>query len=275
MRAPRWWPRRCWPPASTCSPAGPTCTWCSPTCATPSSTASRPRIGSNEIGITVNRNAVPFDPRPPAVSSGLRIGTPALATRGLGVDDFREVGRMIGEALTGDFSDEQAGGPDPAHEGARRALPAVPAAGAGGRLAQAPASRFRRAGGYPDRDGRARCPLGVPRRGRDRLRGDASNRPLRPPTRGAPLSPRARPARPARPRPRRPRDPGRRGRVRADLPARTPRRRAESSAARWRSRSSGALDDARPGGLDPLGQARWASSPPRRSSSGPTCAWRT
>jgi glycine hydroxymethyltransferase len=38
------------------------------------------------VGITVNRNAVPFDPRPPAVSSGLRIGTPALATRGLGAD---------------------------------------------------------------------------------------------------------------------------------------------------------------------------------------------
>jgi glycine hydroxymethyltransferase len=58
-----------------------------------------------EIGITVNRNAVPFDPRPPAVSSGLRIGTPALATRGLQVDDFREIGRVIGEALTGGFDD--------------------------------------------------------------------------------------------------------------------------------------------------------------------------
>ena len=46
----------------------------------------------DSIGITVNRNAVPFDPRPPAVSSGLRIGTPALATRGLRVDDFVEVG---------------------------------------------------------------------------------------------------------------------------------------------------------------------------------------
>jgi glycine hydroxymethyltransferase len=54
----------------------------------------------HEIGITVNRNAVPFDPRPPAVSSGLRVGTPALATRGFDVDDFREVGRTIGEALT-------------------------------------------------------------------------------------------------------------------------------------------------------------------------------
>jgi glycine hydroxymethyltransferase len=58
-----------------------------------------------EVGITVNRNAVPFDPRPPAVSSGLRIGTPALATRGLQVQDFREIGKVIGEALTGDFNE--------------------------------------------------------------------------------------------------------------------------------------------------------------------------
>ena len=53
----------------------------------------------DDVGITVNRNAVPFDPRPPAVSSGLRVGTPALATRGFDLDDFREVGRVIGEAL--------------------------------------------------------------------------------------------------------------------------------------------------------------------------------
>jgi glycine hydroxymethyltransferase len=52
------------------------------------------------VGITVNRNAIPFDPRPPAVSSGLRIGTPALATRGLQVDDFLEVGRTIAAVLT-------------------------------------------------------------------------------------------------------------------------------------------------------------------------------
>jgi glycine hydroxymethyltransferase len=56
----------------------------------------------HEIGITVNRNAVPFDPRPPAVSSGLRVGTPALATRGLGADDLREVGAIIATALTPD-----------------------------------------------------------------------------------------------------------------------------------------------------------------------------
>ena len=59
----------------------------------------------DEAGITVNRNAVPFDPRPPAVSSGLRIGTPALATRGFTVEDFREVGAIIAEALTRDFDE--------------------------------------------------------------------------------------------------------------------------------------------------------------------------
>ncbi len=52
------------------------------------------------VGITVNRNAIPFDPRPPAVSSGLRIGTPALATRGLQTEDFAEVGQTIAQALT-------------------------------------------------------------------------------------------------------------------------------------------------------------------------------
>jgi glycine hydroxymethyltransferase len=50
-------------------------------------------------GITVNRNAVPFDPRPPMVSSGIRIGTPALATRGFGADEFAEVADIIATAL--------------------------------------------------------------------------------------------------------------------------------------------------------------------------------
>ncbi|WP_263165151.1 serine hydroxymethyltransferase [Streptomyces sp. SCSIO ZS0520] len=51
------------------------------------------------IGITVNRNAVPFDPRPPMVTSGLRIGTPALATRGFGEAEFTEVAEVIARAL--------------------------------------------------------------------------------------------------------------------------------------------------------------------------------
>lgn len=51
------------------------------------------------VGITVNRNAVPFDPRPPMVTSGLRIGTPALATRGFGDKEFTEVADIIAETL--------------------------------------------------------------------------------------------------------------------------------------------------------------------------------
>ncbi|MGH2839297.1 MAG: serine hydroxymethyltransferase [Solirubrobacteraceae bacterium] len=58
-----------------------------------------------QIGITVNRNAVPDDPRPPMITSGLRIGTSALATRGMQVEDFHEIGKVIGEALTGEFAD--------------------------------------------------------------------------------------------------------------------------------------------------------------------------
>jgi len=56
-----------------------------------------------EVGITVNRNTVPFDERPPTVASGFRIGTPAVTMRGFDEDDVREVGRIICEAL----------GPDP------------------------------------------------------------------------------------------------------------------------------------------------------------------
>ena len=53
----------------------------------------------HSIGITVNRNAVPFDPRPPMTPSGVRIGTPALATRGFGDKEFTEVSDIIATAL--------------------------------------------------------------------------------------------------------------------------------------------------------------------------------
>ena len=62
----------------------------------------------HRIGITVNRNAVPNDPRPPMVTSGLRIGTPALATRGFGAADFEEVADIIAAALRPELSDETA-----------------------------------------------------------------------------------------------------------------------------------------------------------------------
>ena len=59
-----------------------------------------------DVGITVNRNAIPFDERPPMNPSGLRIGTPALTTRGLGEDDLREIARVIAVALSDRFEDE-------------------------------------------------------------------------------------------------------------------------------------------------------------------------
>ena len=51
--------------------------------------------------ITANKNAIPFDPEKPAVTSGIRLGTPAATTRGFGTQEFREVGLMIGELMDG------------------------------------------------------------------------------------------------------------------------------------------------------------------------------
>jgi glycine hydroxymethyltransferase len=61
----------------------------------------------HSIGITVNRNAVPFDPRPPMISSGVRIGTPALAARGFDTDDFAEVADIIATALRPTVTDDR------------------------------------------------------------------------------------------------------------------------------------------------------------------------
>ena len=78
-----------------------------------------------EIDITVNRNAVPFDPRPPMVTSGLRIGTPALATRGFGEAAFAEVADIIAEALIADAGADLSGLRSPGR-GPRRRPPALP-----------------------------------------------------------------------------------------------------------------------------------------------------
>ena len=53
----------------------------------------------DEIGITVNKNAIPFDPLPPNTASGIRLGTPATTSRGFGEDEMRSVGRIIIEAI--------------------------------------------------------------------------------------------------------------------------------------------------------------------------------
>ncbi|MBM3667162.1 MAG: serine hydroxymethyltransferase, partial [Actinobacteria bacterium] len=59
------------------------------------------------VGITVNRNTIPFDERPPMDPSGLRIGTPALTTRGLVEDDMREIAEVIAGALAEDFDSQK------------------------------------------------------------------------------------------------------------------------------------------------------------------------
>jgi glycine hydroxymethyltransferase len=60
-----------------------------------------------EVGVTVNRNAIPFDERPPMNPSGLRIGTQALTTRGMAEDEMREIAEVISSALSGRFESER------------------------------------------------------------------------------------------------------------------------------------------------------------------------
>jgi glycine hydroxymethyltransferase len=62
-----------------------------------------------QVGITVNRNTIPFDERPPMNPSGLRIGTPALTTRGLGEAEMGEIAAVIATALSGRFEEERDG----------------------------------------------------------------------------------------------------------------------------------------------------------------------
>ena len=56
-------------------------------------------------GITVNKNTIPFDPNPPMTASGVRIGSPALTTRGMGTAEMEEIGRLIGKTLKGASSE--------------------------------------------------------------------------------------------------------------------------------------------------------------------------
>jgi glycine hydroxymethyltransferase len=62
-------------------------------------TGERAQALLERVGITANKNSVPFDERPPTVASGLRLGTPAMTTRGFGPGEMREVGRIIVETL--------------------------------------------------------------------------------------------------------------------------------------------------------------------------------
>ena len=64
-------------------------------------TGKAAEISLENAGITCNKNAIPFDPEKPTVTSGVRLGTPAATSRGFGVDEFRAVGEMIGDVLDG------------------------------------------------------------------------------------------------------------------------------------------------------------------------------
>jgi len=57
-------------------------------------------------GITVNKNLIPFDPEKPFVTSGVRVGTPAVTTRGMGVDQMAKIGKWIGRVI--DHIDDEA-----------------------------------------------------------------------------------------------------------------------------------------------------------------------
>ena len=118
----------------------------------------------HDIGITVNRNAVPFDPRPPAVSSGLRVGTPALATRGLQVEDFHEIGRILGAALQPGFDDVRAELAERVTAIADR-YPLYAGLRGGDGCGREPASPKPAAGGQPPRPCRASTPRSTRPRG--------------------------------------------------------------------------------------------------------------
>ncbi|MFA5383803.1 MAG: serine hydroxymethyltransferase [Eubacteriales bacterium] len=61
----------------------------------------------DRVGITVNKNAIPFDPRPPAIASGIRIGTPAVTTRGLDETDMKQVAEVIWQAINNRDDEEK------------------------------------------------------------------------------------------------------------------------------------------------------------------------
>ena len=63
-------------------------------------TGQQAETALEKVNIVVNKNAIPFDPKPPRVTSGLRLGTPAITSRGFDQDDARETARLIVKSLS-------------------------------------------------------------------------------------------------------------------------------------------------------------------------------
>ena len=88
-------------------------------------------------GITLNKNAIPFDPQKPNIASGIRVGTPCVTTQGMGEDEMRTIADLIARAVVdGDADPEHAVSREVRGEvvRARRPLPGLPAPGCGARL---------------------------------------------------------------------------------------------------------------------------------------------
>ena len=68
---------------------------------------AEPRL--DDVGITVNKNAIPYDPEKPFIASGIRVGTPAITTTGMKEDDARQVARLVAKALKDDSADAKEG----------------------------------------------------------------------------------------------------------------------------------------------------------------------
>ena len=72
----------------------------------PKITGKKVEKALGKAGITVNKNGIPYDPHPPAVSGGIRIGTPALTTRGFGTEEMKQVGTLICDVFDNLFNDD-------------------------------------------------------------------------------------------------------------------------------------------------------------------------
>ena len=67
-------------------------------------------LSLERAGMTCNKNSIPFDPEKPTVTSGVRLGTPAATSRGFGINEFRQVGNLIGDVLDAGVSGRQFSG---------------------------------------------------------------------------------------------------------------------------------------------------------------------